>query len=75
MGVSDRDTITVSDNLDQDNFRIRMDKIDVLEKNNIKKGVLLLAALPFESLKRELLENSVDAQKLLDHGREFDEER
>ena len=74
MGVSDRDTITVSDNLDQDNFRIRMDKIDVLEKNNIKKGVLLLAALPF-ALKRELLENSVDAQKLLDHGRELDEER
>ena len=74
MGVSDRDTITVSDNLDQENLRIRMDKIDVLEKNNIKKGVLLWAALPF-ALKRDLLENSVDAQKLLDHGRELDEKR
>jgi hypothetical protein len=36
--------------------------------------VLLLAALPF-ALKRELLENSVDTQKLLDHGRELDEKR
>ena len=32
VGVSDGDTITVSDNLDKGKFRIRLDKIDAPEK-------------------------------------------
>ena len=32
VGVSDGDTITVSDDMDQGNFRIRLDKIDAPEK-------------------------------------------
>ena len=49
VGVSDGDTITVSDNLDKGKFRIRLDKIDAPEKKQAfgNKAKQFLSSLIF----------------------------